>query len=118
DAFLKYASVVLEVSVDEATRFPIEHAELASPLPHLHDAGAESQACGFLVMLALVRRELKAAQVMAEGIASVYAAVKTEKLPYELWRKLESQLPWHFLDWDRTSRLVEGTVNCFVERDW
>ncbi len=116
--FLKLASAALDVSVQEATNFPIENIDTTVNLPNLFDGGAELRACAFMVMVGLVREERTAASLIAEGFSPVYQAAKDQSLPWDLWKQLESQLSWHLFDWDRCARLVEGAVVRFVEHRW
>jgi len=116
--FLKLAAAVLEVSKREAEEFPLSNGDLRSELRRLHDSEAELQANAFLLMVGLVRKDTVAARFVGEGFTPVYLAAREQKLPWDLWSRLESLLPWHFLEWDRCARLVEGVVIRFVDRSW
>ncbi len=116
-AFLKPAAAALDLSDFEAKKFPIAHATDVL-LPKLHDAAAELQACGFLLIIGLVRSESEACRFVAEGFSPIYLAARDQRLPWDIWRRLESHLPWHFLEWDRCARLIEGTVTRFADRSW
>lgn len=116
--FLKLAAAVLDVSPREAEAFPLENVDIGAQLPRLHDTGAELQACAFLLILGLVRKEPAASHFMREGFSPIYLAAKEDTLPWDLWRRLELRLPRHFLEWDRCARLIEGAVIRFVDRFW
>lgn len=116
--FLKLAAAVLDVSRREAEAFPLDQVVELDALPSLRDGGAELRACAFLTMVGLVRNDPAAAYFMREGFSTVYLAAREQRLPWELWKSLESQLPWHFLEWDRCATLIEGSVRRFVDRAW
>jgi hypothetical protein len=116
--FVKYAAAVLDVSTYEAEAFPLECANLVADLPRLHDPGADLQACGFLFMVGLCRKDQTAAALMAAGFSTVYIAARDKKLPWDLWRRFEPLLPWHVREWDRCVRLTEGAVTRFADRSW
>jgi hypothetical protein len=117
--FLKVAAAALDLSPVEIQDFPLDGNPIGpTPLPKLHDSGAELHASAFLLAIGLVRRDSAAAGFMREGFSTIYIAAKHQRLPWDLWRRLEPELPWHFLEWDRCARLIEGCVARFSDLDW
>ena len=116
--FLKVAAAGLDVSIREAETFPVNNVDLPAKLFRLHDQGAELHACAFLLLVGLVQESETAACLMREGFSPIYMAAKEQRLPWNLWKRLETRLPWHVLDWDRCARLTEGVAIRFADRSW
>jgi hypothetical protein len=116
--FLKFAAAVLDVTRDEAANLPLGHADTERELPILHDRGAETRAAAFLVIVGLTRNEPSAGYCLSCGFSNVYEAARNDELPWDVWRGLESELPWHLFDWDRCARLVEGAAARFPRNGW
>lgn len=117
-SFLKFAAAALDASRREAEAFPLHNVDLRSQLPCLHDRGADLQACAFLVVVALSRKDEISSRLASEAFSAVYLAAREQRLPWDLWRRVEPLLPWHLLEWDRCARLVEGMVGRFLEHGW
>jgi len=115
---VKIVAAVLEMSPLDLAKIAIDGIDLSRRLPRLHDQGAELQACAFLLIVGLTGGHDSAPRCVVEGFSSVYTAARHDKLPWDLWRRIEPLLPWHFLEWDRCARLIEGTVTRFLERQW
>jgi hypothetical protein len=116
--FMKFAAVALDPSPREAEAFPLENVRAIGTLPHLHNEQAEIQACTFMVIVGLTRRESVAAQLLREGFATVYGAAAEGSLSWDLWRRLERLVPWHIFEWDRCARLIEAAASRFADREW
>ena len=115
---LKLVAAVLEMSQREVSAFPLENVTVQAGLPRLHDAGAELQSSAFLLYAGLSREHPVSAWIVSEGFATIYRAAEVGKLPWDLWQRMEPLLPWHFLEWDRCARLIEGVVKRFRDYDW
>ncbi len=117
-SFAKLAGAVLDVSTREADEFPLHNFRPQAALPELHDDGAELHACAFFVILSLVRPEADSAVLGRQSFSKIYWAARRQLLPWSLWKRIEVQLPWHLLEWDRCARLIEGMVSRFINRSW
>ena len=71
----------------------------------------------FLLCRAFSRASRSPGQLMRAGFESVDRAVAEERLPEELWRKLERYLPtpMFWFDWSRTHRMRSAMTDLFVD---
>ena len=106
--YVKYVAATLDVSEREADEFPIANVRWGESVPTFVNAEVELLACAFLLMVGLWRPQPAAARFFAAGFSTVYRMAALDKLPWDLWRRLEPLLPWHFRYWDNANGFLTG----------
>ena len=80
---------------------------------------AASYMAAYLLTRAFSNRTRSAGELAQLSLERTHAALAGNRLLYDGWRLLESQLPWSatWFEWDRCHRVRAGVVALFVDRD-